>query len=244
MITDQDYSQLDGGQYTLCGDCDVVIGESATLIGDQLDAVICSMKQGETAYVKSKMDINCEKVADVDLKTKGLKFHVTLNSFTRNADWDELEKDERLEMVQNYKNKGTDLFKQLKLDFAINRFEKAVELLNDFGSVEELPVSLLDQHNLLNLQCHLNLGACYLKKEDFEKVVSYCSKAIDVDDTNVKGLFRRGQAYVKLNQYDEAKVDLHAALKLEPENKAVAVLLRQVEATVKNEKQMYQKMFS
>ena len=96
----------------------------------------------------------------------------------------------------------------------------------------------------LKCQCHLNLAACYLKSEDYNKVTEHCTSALELEPENVKGLFRRGQAYAKLHEYDKAKQDFTKAQGLDQENKAVTNQIRQVDAAMKKEKQMYQKMFS
>ncbi|XP_068744074.1 peptidyl-prolyl cis-trans isomerase D-like [Montipora capricornis] len=44
--------------------------------------------------------------------------------------------------------------------------------------------------------------------------------------TNLKSLFRRGQAFVCLNEYEKAKEDLEKALTLAPCNSAVQEQLR------------------
>ena len=44
---------------------------------------------------------------------------------------------------------------------------------------------------------HLNLAACYLRTEQFEKCIRACTTAISVNDNSAKGYFRRGQARLK-----------------------------------------------
>ena len=96
----------------------------------------------------------------------------------------------------------------------------------------------------LKCQCFLNLAACYLKSENHNKVTEYCGSALELEPNNVKGLFRRGQAYVKLHEYEKAKNDFTKAQELDKENKAVMNQLRQIDSLMKKEKQMYQKMFT
>ncbi len=83
-----------------------------------------------------------------------------------------------------------------------------------------------------------------MKKEEYNTVVEHCTSALELEPENVKGLFRRGQAYTKLNDYPNARADLEKAQGLDKSNKAVINQLRQIDSMVKKEKQMYQKMFS
>ena len=96
----------------------------------------------------------------------------------------------------------------------------------------------------LKCQCHLNLAACFLKSEDYNKVTEHCTSALELEPDNLKGLFRRGQAYAKLHEYEKAKKDFTEAQGLDQENKAVINQLRQIDFLMKKEKQMYQKMFA
>ena len=75
-------------------------------------------------------------------------------------------------------------------------------------------------------------------------MTEYCGSALELEPNNVKGLFRRGQAYVKLHEYEKAKNDFTKAQELDKENKAVMNQLRQIDSLMKKEKQMYQKMFT
>ena len=94
------------------------------------------------------------------------------------------------------------------------------------------------------MQCNLNLAACNLKKDNYTAVVKNCNDGLSIDENNVKGLFRRGQAYLKMCKYDKARPDFARALELEPDNKAVSKEMKNVDELIKKEKLMYQKMFN
>lgn len=220
----------------------MTIGEGDSTLCELFDKVVCSMKENETCYVKSKIDKGGNKVEEYLSKGKALKFNVILKSFSRLAEMDELEGDEKLEKAQHHKDKGTELFKANKLDFAIKRYQKAVNYLDGLA-VADLPESLREQCVLLQVQCYNNLGACYLKQEKYNDVVPIIDKALEVDSNNAKALFRRGQAYGKLHQYPEAIKDFQCALNQEPDNNAIKNQLMHIEGLRKKEKEMYQKMF-
>ena len=203
------------------------------------------MKEGEICYIKSKVDAKGNKVSEFDVNAKSvLKFNAHLKSMSRAADLAELEPDECLEQAQHHKDKGTELFKANRLNFAIKRYEKALMYLEDGNSMSTLPDMLQQQFRTLKCQCHLNLAACYLKKEKFNSVIDHSTKALELESDNVKGLFRRGQAHVKLDHYDLAKTDFQKALQIEPENKAVSNQILVVDGLIRKERAMYKKMFS
>ena len=231
------------GGYKVGEQCEITVGEGDTILSEHFDKVVISMKEKETCYVKSKLDAKGVKIDDVVSKEKGLKFNMTLLEMNRAADSSELEQDERIERAQHLKDKGTDLFKAGNLEFAEKRYKRALEYLADMDAHSGMWEELKAQQTTLKCQCHLNLAACYLKEDKFEKVIGHCTQGLEIDGQNIKGLFRRGQAYTKLHKYDEARQDLSQGLQLDPQNKAIANQLATLNSLVKKEKQMYQRMF-
>jgi len=73
-----------------------------------------------------------------------------------------------------------------------------------------------------------------------------CNKVIQHQE-NAKILFRTGQAYFGLNDFDNAKISFSKALKLEPSDKSIQIELNKIkqkeEEQKQKEKQMYKKMF-
>ena len=73
----------------------------------------------------------------------------------------------------------------------------------------------------LRCACYLNLAACQLSRKLYTHVIENCSKALDIEPHNVKGLFRRGRAYVGVSDYGVAREDFRLALSIEPNNRAI-----------------------
>ena len=85
--------------------------------------------------------------------------------------------------------------------------------------------------NQLKVVCNNNLAAVLLKKGgNPEKIVKYCSAAIEIEPDNSKALFRRGKAYLLLENLDKAHPDLKRAAELAPDD-----------AGIKKELQLWQK---
>lgn len=99
----------------------------------------------------------------------------------------------------------------------------------------------------VKLPCFLNISACQLRTKDFDQVITNCSKALDIDTRSVKALFRRGQAYSRMNEYDKAKSDFAEALQYEPNNKDIRNeyehLKKKVAAYNQEKKKMFGGMF-
>ncbi|KAL0227464.1 hypothetical protein RCL1_003608 [Eukaryota sp. TZLM3-RCL] len=63
-----------------------------------------------------------------------------------------------------------------------------------------------------------NIAMCHLKKENFELVIEFATKAIDHEFTRQKALYRRAEAYSKLSKYREAIKDLQDYLECSNSN--------------------------
>ena len=70
---------------------------------------------------------------------------------------------------------------------------------------------------------------------------------MEIQETNSKAIFRRGQAYLGMNEFDTALVDFRKVLEMEPKDKGVLNEIARAKKAkldmVQKEKQIYSKMF-
>lgn len=114
--------------------------------------------------------------------------------------------------------------------------------------------------NSTKLPVLLNQAACQLKLKNCKSARLCCEKALDIDENNVKvrlvqilihtsiqAIFRRGQAWQGQGEYDKAKNDFLAAIKLDPKSKDLRAALENVkqqkQAYLEKQKKMYSGMF-
>jgi len=66
-----------------------------------------------------------------------------------------------------------------------------------------------------NNSCHIS--ACLLKQPDpnYDKILEYCGKVIEVDPTNVKAYFRSGLALYNLKNYEDALHSFETAVHID-----------------------------
>jgi len=99
-------------------------------------------------------------------------------------------------------------------------------LLANGGALDQNMCNLTCE-DIAQLTCHcwLNLAACQLRYQNFKMAAANCSKALEIDPNNVKGLFRRAQCNMNTGCEHIAVTDLKRALTLEPGNREVMRLL-------------------
>ncbi|KAG8336153.1 FK506-binding protein 5 [Homalodisca vitripennis] len=155
-----------------------------------------------------------------------------------------LDSDGKLEQGKFFKEKGTNYFKLNKLKLALKMYKKAIEYLEfDSGFVEEGE----KERKALLISNHLNCALCLIKLQEFTEAKEQCNKALELEPTSEKGLFRRGQANLFLGEPEIAKVDFETVLKQDPNNKAAAqhvmVCNQKMKEQKAKEKQIYANMF-
>lgn len=139
-------------------------------------------------------------------------------------DWQKFEANftitEMLDELNQIKAAGNFFYQQGRWVDACRRYKKADRYFHFFNNkvraIEDR--TRLEQFQLTN---SLNLAASLLKQEDYENVVFACNSALMLDRTNVKALFRRGQAHNKLKNYELAIEDLRQALAQIPNDRLV-----------------------
>jgi len=94
---------------------------------------------------------------------------------------------------------------------------------------------------------YLNLAACQLKLKDSKETIENAKKALEIEPGNVKALFRRGSAYLSIDDWESAKVDLTKALELDKGNKEIqrelTRLNQKIQQQDKKDRKVYANLF-
>ncbi|CAH9088190.1 unnamed protein product [Cuscuta europaea] len=145
--------------------------------------------------------------------------------------------EERIGAADRRKMDGNALFKEEKLEEAMQQYEMAIAYMGDdfmfqlFGKYRDMALAVKNP-------CHLNIAQCFLKLNRYEEAIGQCSIVLTEDENNVKALFRRGKARAALGQTDAAREDFLKARKFAPEDTAV---VRQLDQLAKHDREVYQK---
>ncbi|XP_023804601.1 peptidyl-prolyl cis-trans isomerase FKBP4-like, partial [Cyanistes caeruleus] len=173
-----------------------------------------------------------------------LQYEVKLKSFEKAKESWEMNTDEKLEQSSIVKERGTQYFKEGKYKRAALQYKKIVSWLEHESGLPEEEES---KAKSLRLAAHLNLAMCHLKLKEYSQALENCNKALELDSNNEKGLFRRGEAHLAVNDFELARADFQKVIQLYPSNKAAKVQLvtcqQKIREQHEKEKKMYANMF-
>ncbi|XP_039981476.1 inactive peptidyl-prolyl cis-trans isomerase FKBP6 [Xiphias gladius] len=149
-----------------------------------------------------------------------------------------------LEVVSTLRSFGNRCFNQSRYDNAKDRYKQAMMLLE---SRERQSDAEKERINTALLPLYLNLSLTELRLESPHKALKYGNKALEIDSANTKALFRCGQAYLELHEYESAQGLLITAQAKRPFDSDINNLLRKVATCYKDsldkQKNMYSNMF-
>lgn len=111
------------------------------------------------------------------------------------------------------KEAGNQCYKEDDSSGALENYTKAIEICEETNDEK------------LMATCLKNRAAVFLKDEDYESVISDCTRALEIVPNDPKTLFRRCQAYESLNQVDSAYKDAREVHRVDPKNNAIEPVL-------------------
>lgn len=193
---------------------------------------VTSMKAGESALFRVSWELgygeegnfsfpNVPPKADLIYEVNLIGFEDAKEGKPRS----QMTVEERIDAADRRRAEGNQLFKDDKIEEAIQQYEMALAYMNDdfmfqlFGKYKDLA-------DAVKHPCHLNMAACMLRLNRYEEAIAQCSVVLQENGNNVKALFRRGKARAALTRTDEAREDFQKLQKLAPEDKAVVKELR------------------
>ncbi|XP_065554698.1 peptidyl-prolyl cis-trans isomerase FKBP5 isoform X3 [Lathamus discolor] len=197
-----------------------------------------------------------------------LVYEVTLKSFEKAKESWEMDTKEKLEQAAVVKEKGTMYFKDVREQterfsagssslffFAPSQEGKYLQAVIQYGKIVswlEMEYGLSEKESKASdsflLAAFLNLAMCYLKLREYTKAVECCDKALGLDQDNEKGLYRRGEARLLMNEFELAKCDFQKVLEVNPQNKAaksqISVCQKKTKEHNERDRRIYANMFT
>ncbi|XP_057419231.1 peptidyl-prolyl cis-trans isomerase CYP40-like [Lotus japonicus] len=148
--------------------------------------------------------------------------------------------------VDAIKGFGNEQYKKQDYKMAVRKYRKALRYLDECWEKDDIDKETSAALRKTKSQIFTNSSACKLKLGDLQGAVLDADFALHEGD-NAKALFRKGQAYMALNDIDGAVESFKKALELEPNDggikKEFAAARKKVADRRDQEKKAYAKMF-
>ncbi|XP_023224831.1 LOW QUALITY PROTEIN: peptidyl-prolyl cis-trans isomerase D-like [Centruroides sculpturatus] len=168
--------------------------------------------------------------------------------FPDDSDLDFTQLDAIVQIANAIKSSGNIYFNKEDFVTANLKYKKALRYLNRLHEVNDLKKEEEKKLSSIVLPCILNSAACKIKLKRYDAAIEDCNEALDIESQSSKALFRRGQAYHGSRDYERSLADLHEALRLTPNNKAIIAEITAVKGEIQaykaKEKKAYAKLFA
>ncbi|XP_041819143.1 peptidyl-prolyl cis-trans isomerase FKBP5 isoform X2 [Chelmon rostratus] len=237
-----------GGRLFDCRDVSFIVGEAEDKgVPLGVDRAMDKMQKGECCilYLKPKYGFGSEGKPEHKIgPDKDITYEVTLKDFKRAKESWEMDLNEKLDLAVGVKRKGNQYFKAGRHCQAVIQYQRIVSWLEmECGSDREQQKRIQD----FILTSHLNLALCFLRIKEFSQVVENCNKVIELDESNEKALYRRGEARLLRNEFSLALADFQRVLQVNPSNRAaraqISICLSKIKEHHEQDKKTYANMF-
>lgn len=160
----------------------------------------------------------------------------------------QLNEDEKLKSVEEYRLKGNQKFKENNLKEAEEAYSFALGVIEQL-MLREKPRDI--EWNALaekKIPVLLNFAQCRLNQKDYYKVIEFCTEVISYDSDNLKAYYRRGKAHAGAWNIEKAQLDFDKCISLDPTleqsiNKELKSLNEKVKLQENQEKNAYKNLF-
>ncbi|KAK8787714.1 cyclophilin 40 isoform X3 [Amblyomma americanum] len=151
-------------------------------------------------------------------------------------------------VAEKIRQSGNHYFRKEEYVSANAKYKKALRYLNRLHEVNELSKEQESKIAVVVLPCILNSAASKLKLKRYHQALDDCDEALDLEPRHPKALFRRGQAFHGMRDYEKSMANLQQALSLSPNNKAIlseiAAVKGEMQAYKAKERKAYAKLFN
>lgn len=169
-----------------------------------------------------------------------------------------MKKEDRIRLAAKNKDEGNDMFKAQKFDDAIRRYKKAIEHVSRPEVLSNMSPDEVEETKKIKVSCHLNSAQCFIKAADtasqeggknasepfYKKAKTSCDDVLELDEQNLKAIFRRSLCWEKLGELESAMKDIKKGLKVSPEDGDFTRSQDRIEKLLKRQKEGQKKVFS
>ncbi|CRG96169.1 peptidyl-prolyl cis-trans isomerase, putative [Plasmodium gallinaceum] len=122
---------------------------------------------------------------------------------------------EKIKASNAFNEEGKKAFYEKNFKLACVYFRKGlIQLDYSFPDLEQEKC----EQKKLEINLHLNMALTKFHMSKYYECISECSTVLNFDQNNIKAYYRKGQAYMKLDLYNEAKQEFLKVLEIDPSN--------------------------
>lgn len=145
--------------------------------------------------------------------------------------------------ANKHKDMGVKLVQEQKTIDAFRQFSKALKMVLTLGTVDFESMVEEDKKTVDDLKVKLynNLAHCQLQFDEYKAVILLCDKVLEIDENNVKAIYRRGSAYMGLENWEAAYKDMNKVLTLDQSVSEAKVKMGILKEKVKDINDAYKK---
>ena len=216
--------QMDGVVVEEQKDLEVELGEADIVQG--LDLAVPLMTLGEVSWVFMVSRFGYGEAGNgtnipgnVDLY-----YMVRLKQILPRYDYENMEEDRMIELLEKKKSRGNTLYKLKQFSLAISVYNSAFKMLNSNPYV--------NTPDGKNIGCRVltNLAIAQYKVDNLDESLISCDKALTLVPQDTKALFRKSVILSERQEYEESVRCLEQALDSSPEDSVVTQELKRVRA--------------
>ena len=204
------------------------------------DLGFAKMKKGEKAILtgESKYAYGENGSLPTIPPNATLEFEVELLDFKDKPKekWEMTAEEKQIESLK-YKDLGKTSYQQQEFQAAYEFYKTALDYIEDLEEYRELKINL-----------YLNLSIVTDKLQEWNDSSNYSKQVLDLDESNIKGLYRYAIANSNLWNIDTALTHMNKILEIEPNNKLaeskIIEIKRKHKSQLKKESKMYSNMLN
>jgi len=125
---------------------------------------------------------------------------------------------------------------EANINFAIQNYNKSIELYT-----YAMGLMPKDDKSQLTINLYNNRGNCQIKMQNHKMGIQDFSKVLEIDENNIKALYRRGICYNNTDKYNLAFQDLNKAYRLSKTEKEKEMIKSEMDKTIGNINKLIQK---
>ncbi|KNC75991.1 hypothetical protein SARC_11497, partial [Sphaeroforma arctica JP610] len=214
------------------------------------DLMVSLMNEGEKAYVIATAAY-CWRLPGLPphiRPNQDMLFFIDLQTITHGPlDMNAMDAAQRTHIAEQKKARGNFLYKRGDYDGAIRTYIQALRIVShgtvhspdadrDDDEVVVASANRSKQMIALHLAVLNNLSQAHLVTRSIDKARKICDEALEIDENNIKALYRSGCVYLEMKAYSESARDFSRLLTLDSGNTDAKNKLKLVNKRIQKEK--------